>query len=113
VGDIVWIIVTIAAYAFVFSFGENLARKLTGPKAAKSAAAKNPDLEQRLADLERSHDKTREFVISFSTLVTSLLIVAVAAFYFGLQPGTTFSFVVLTGAAYAAANLLTRWLLRD
>jgi hypothetical protein len=73
--DFVWTVAVIAMVALVFLFGEAFARKLVGPtEAAKSSMTESSSLEQRLGDLDRQHNKTREFLINYTSLTTALLV---------------------------------------
>lgn len=88
--------------------GERFARKLVGPSdAAKAAITKSSSLEKRPSDLERRHDKTRDWLINFLSLVLALL----AGLYF--KPEGAIAAIALFGGVYAAANLLHRWLMKD
>ena len=109
--DVVRTITVVVIFAFVFLIGESWARKLMGStEAAKSALTENSDLEKRLRDLERRHNKTREFLINYMSLTTSLLVGLLVIFYFKLEGDI--AFIIILGGAYAATNLLARWLLK-
>ena|SRR5215471_16560231 len=109
--DVVRTIIVIVIFAFVFSIGERWARKLIGAtEAAKSAMNESSNLEKRLSDLEGHHSKTREFLINYMSLTTSLLVGLLVSFYFKLEGDI--GFIIVLGSAYAITNLLARWLLK-
>jgi hypothetical protein len=109
--DVVWTVVIVSMVALVFLFGEAFARKLVGPtEAAKSSMTESSSLEQRLGDLERQHNKTREFLINYTSLTTALLAGLLVSFYFKLEGDI--AFIIVLGAAYTVTNLLGRWLLK-
>jgi hypothetical protein len=65
------------------------------------------DLEKRLGDLERRHEKTREFLIDVLSFAVSML----AAFHF--QPEGLLAFVGVIWGTMLATNLLAGWLLKQ
>ena len=109
--DVVRVIVFIAGCALVFAIGERLARRLMGPsEAGKAAITESSNLEQRLGDLERRHNKTRELLINYVSLTTALLVGLLMSFYFKLDGDI--AFIIVLGAAYAVTNVLGRRLLK-
>jgi len=108
--DVVRTITVVVIFAFVFLIGESWARKLVGPtEAAKSAMTGNTSLEKRLSDLERRHNKTREFLINYMSLTTSLLVGFLVSFYSKIEGDIVF--MIVLGGAYAVTNLVSRWVL--
>ncbi len=65
----------------------------------------NSDLEKRLADLERRHEKTRELLVDALSFTVAML----AASHF--QPEGVLAFVGVIWGAMAATHLLAGWLL--
>ena len=110
--DVVRTIALVAIFALVFSIGERWARKLVGPtEAANSAMTENSNLEKRLSDLERRHNKTRELLIGAQSITTALLVGLSVGIYFKLE--AAIASIIVVGGSYAVTNLLVRWLLRD
>jgi hypothetical protein len=71
------------------------------------AMTENSDLEKRLSELERRHEKTRELLIDALSFTVAML----AAFHF--QPDGVVAFVAVIWGAMAATNILARWLLKQ
>jgi hypothetical protein len=69
--------------------------------------SENSDLEKRVSDLERRHDKTREAFVD----VISMAAAGLAVSYLKIEGVVTLiiDFVI----AYAVMKRLTRWLLKD
>jgi hypothetical protein len=64
------------------------------------------NLEKRLGDLERRHDRTRQFLADFASITTALLMAA--AFASGI-----YTFVLVVAICYGITRRLARWVLRD
>lgn len=77
-----------------------------------TAMTENADLEKRLSDLERRHDKTRGFLIDFMALVTALA--AAAGLDQTYEPASGFyTFIVVFAICYGIMKRLYRWLMKD
>jgi hypothetical protein len=96
-------------------FSPCLVRKRPNPALANQkkrrcdqlAMTENSDLEKRLSDLERRHEKTRELLISALSFAVSML----AVFHF--QPEGLLALVGVVWGAMAATHVLAEWLLKQ
>ncbi len=67
------------------------------------------NLEKRPGDLERRHDKTREYLID----AYALAMAALADLYFKPEGGGVIAVIVVLGGAFGLTRLLLRWLMKD
>jgi hypothetical protein len=65
------------------------------------------DLEKRLGELERRHDKTRKLLVDVLSLTVSML----AALYF--KPESAVATICIIWGAMAVTSCVTGWLLGD
>ena len=72
----------------------------------------NSDLEKRLSDLERRHDRTRECLIDALALAAALLMAGAFNDYYKPASGI-YTYIVVFAICYRAAKRLNRWLMKD
>ena len=72
----------------------------------------NSDLEKRLSDLERRHDRTRECLIDALALAAALLMAGAFNDYYKPASGI-YTYIVVFAICYRAATRLNRWLMKD
>jgi hypothetical protein len=69
--------------------------------------AENSDLAKRLDDLERSHNKTREWLIGF----VSLAVAASVVILLNPERAPHWTYAVELAVAYVVIRFVTRWVM--